>query len=139
MSNGNNTYTEVRREADPAQVRCEEPSTNRVNLPPNVDEIGESRAKGDDIDRSRNGLTNAKVEGSPHQVQGELNSIKSGSVLHRLSLDSSRLRMVCSYLGQSNGVGVSRCHSSSVRAIGCVAHCSVEGCPDWSEDVARGV
>jgi hypothetical protein len=47
--------------------------------------------------------------------------------------------MYVAYLGKSNSVRVHRVRSSRVRAIGSVAHGSIQCCPYWAEDVARWV
>jgi hypothetical protein len=106
MLHRNNTYAEIRCKADPAQVWGEQPSAGRVNLSPDIDEVGESSTKGEDVDCGGNGFTEAKVERSPHKVQGKLNSVESRSVLGRLSLGSTRNVWHCHTLARATVLGL---------------------------------
>ena len=58
-------------------------------MAPDTDKIGERATESKDVNRSGNGLFDAKVERCPQKVQGELDGVESRSVLYRVRLVAS--------------------------------------------------
>jgi hypothetical protein len=114
--------TEVGSKAEPTQVRSKKPSTDRIDLAPNVGKIANSTAKSEDVGSCSDWTAHGKVQGSPDQVQGELNAVKGGTLL-----------------GESDSLRVDGGGASSPRTVSRVAHGGIECGPYWSENVARWV
>jgi hypothetical protein len=114
--------TEVGSEAEPAQIRYEQPSADRVDLAPDVGQIADGAAKSKNVGSGRNWATHGKVQWSPNEVQGKLDAVES-----------------CTLLGKRNSLRVDGSGTSRPSTVGSVAHGSVQCSPYRSEDVAGWV
>jgi hypothetical protein len=114
--------TKVGSKAEPAQVWSQQPSTHRVDLAPDIGKIAHSPAKSEDIDSRSNWAAHSKVQWSPDEVQGQLNTVESSTLL-----------------GKSDSLRIDGSSSSRPGTVSCVAHGGIDCGPYWSKDEARWV
>jgi hypothetical protein len=100
--------TKIRSEAEPAQVRSKEPSAHRIDLAPDIGKIANSAAESKDVDSRSDWTAHGKVQGSPDQVQSELNAVKGGTLL-----------------GESDSLRVDGSCTSTPRTVSRVAHSGI--------------
>ncbi len=73
--------TQVRREAQPAQVWHQSPSRDFIHLSPDIREIANDACKRDDVHSGFDGPFHPEEQRHPYQVEGELNCVECCAVL----------------------------------------------------------
>jgi hypothetical protein len=112
--------TEVGSEAEPAQIWRKQPSTDWVDLAPDVSQIADGTAKSKNVDSGSNWAAHGKVQWSPNEVQGKLDAVES-----------------CTLLGERDSLRIDGSGTSRPSTVGSVAHGSIQCSPYRSEDVTR--
>lgn len=116
------TYTEVGSEADPADIRREQPSADGVNLSPDVGQVADGTPECKDVDGRGDWSSHGEVEWGPEQVQGKLDAVESGTLL-----------------GEGYSLRVDGGSTGRPRSVGGIAHGSIQASPYWAEDVSWGM
>lgn len=113
---------QVRREAEPAQIRDHTPRCRAINSPPQLGQVGIDTHQSDNVSGRLDGALEAEEQRHPGKVEAQLNSVQSCRVLgHADQLWSGRER------AETVGDG----------AVCGVAHEAVQGGPYWAKDVRR--
>jgi hypothetical protein len=105
----------------PTQIRSQSPTSNGINLSPDISQVSSDSSQSNDVNSSLNGSLGNEEEWHPDQVETELNCVERGSLFGQEVLVE----------------GGGRCHSGRVCAVGRISHQAIKDGPGGSENVRR--
>lgn len=113
--------TQVRRKAQPSEIRCHAPCRAGVELAVQVGQVDVGAKQGHDVDRGGDGFLEAEEDGRPNEVQGQLDRVDGRGVARG---------------GEGLWAAEGR-EAVEPGAVGGVAHQAVEEGPGWAKQPGR--